>query len=308
MAETNQTPQASAYTALGTARPDKVTLPEATFDGVINVPVMHKAVTAFLANQRQGNASTKIRKYVTGGNQKPWKQKGTGRARQGSTRAPHWVGGGTVFGPTPRAYDHFVPRQVRALAKRSALNARAREGAIFVIDAFNYEAPRTAALLALVQRLGVTEQKVLVLTDGVKPNVFLSGRNLPNVHVMPYADSSTYHILWSDVVLVEAGALGQTLEPVREEHEPIPARKRPEAAAPAGERAPVRKAAKKSAAKSAKSAKPAKSAKSAKASAKQSARKAAKKRASTRSSGTPAAKKSAAKKPSAKKSTKRKEK
>src|SRR6476620_8560166 len=203
MAETNQTPEASAYTSLGTARTEKVVLPESTFDGVINVPVMHKAVTAFLANQRQGNASTKIRKYVIGGNQKPWKQKGTGRARQGSTRAPHWVGGGTVFGPTPRSYDQYVPRQVRALAKKSALNARARENAIYVIDAFNYEAPKTAALAALTARLDVADRKVLILTDGVKPNVFLSGRNLPNVHVMPFTDSSTYHILWSDVVLVE---------------------------------------------------------------------------------------------------------
>src|SRR3954467_2446105 len=136
MTETNQTPEASAYTALGTARTDKVTLPEATFDGVINVPVMHKAVTAFLANQRQCNSSTKIRKYVVGGNQKPWKQKGTGRARQGSTRAPHFVGGGTVFGPTPRAYDHYVPKQMRQLARKSAFNARARENAIVVIDRF----------------------------------------------------------------------------------------------------------------------------------------------------------------------------
>jgi large subunit ribosomal protein L4 len=298
MADTNTTPQASAYTALGTARSDKVTLPESTFDGVINVPVMHKAVTAFLANQRQGNASTKIRKYVVGGNQKPWKQKGTGRARQGSTRAPHWVGGGTVFGPTPRSYDQYVPRQVRALAKKSALNARAREGSIIVIDTFNYDAPRTAAMAALTARLDVADKKVLILTDGVKPNVFLSGRNLPNVHVMPYADSSTYHILWSDVVLVEAGALGQTLEPVREEQAPIPARKRPEAAAAAGERAPSRKAAKKSAAKPAKAAKPAAKKKSATKSAKTAA---------TRSSGK-AAKKSAAKKSAAKKSTKRKEK
>src|SRR5215217_719219 len=117
MADTNQTPQASAYTALGTARTEKVTLPEATFDGVINMPVMHKAVTAFLANQRQGNASTKIRKYVTGGNQKPWKQKGTGRARAGSTRAPHWVGGGTVFGPIPRSYRQELPKQVKALGR-----------------------------------------------------------------------------------------------------------------------------------------------------------------------------------------------
>src|SRR5215207_3953190 len=231
MADTNTTPQASAYTALGTARTDKVTLPEATFDGVINVPVMHKAVTAFLANQRQGNAATKIRKYVVGGNQKPWKQKGTGRARQGSTRAPHFVGGGTVFGPTPRAYDHFVPKQVRQLAKKSAFNARAQENAIFVIDAFNYEAPKTSALLGLLARLDVSEKKVLVLTDGVKPNVFLSGRNMQNVHVMPYADASTYHILWSDVVLVEAGAIGETLEPMANEPAAAPVAKKARPAA-----------------------------------------------------------------------------
>src|SRR5436190_15576614 len=244
MADTNTTPQASAYTALGTARTDKVTLPESTFDGVINVPVMHKAVTAFLANQRQGNASTKIRKYVTGGNQKPWKQKGTGRARQGSTRAPHWVGGGTVFGPTPRAYDHFVPRQVRVLAKKSALNARQREGSIYVIDAFNYDAPSTATLRALTLRLGVDERKVLILTDGVKPNVFLSGRNIPTVHVMPYSDASTYHILWSDVVLVEAGALGQSLEPIQETATVPVKRARPAADVARGERKVAKRAAK----------------------------------------------------------------
>src|SRR3954451_12759419 len=230
MADTNSTQQASAYTALGTARTEKGQLPESTFDGTINMPVMHQAVKAFMANQRQGNASTKIRKYVVGGNQKPWKQKGTGRARQGSTRAPHFVGGGTVFGPTPRPYDEYVPRQVRALAKKSALNARANEGAIFVIDAFNFDAPKTAAMINLIGRLDVADRKVLVLTDGVKPNVFLSGRNIPNVHVMPYSDSSTYHILWSDVVLVEAGALGTTLEPIAEAAA-APKRERPAAQA-----------------------------------------------------------------------------
>src|SRR3954462_2605371 len=155
----------SAFTALGTARIDKVELPESTFDGTINMPVMHQAVKAYLANQRQGNAATKIRKYVTGGNQKPWKQKGTGRARQGSTRAPQWVGGGTVFGPVPRSYAQYVPRQVRALARKSAFNARARENAIFVIDAFSYDAPKTSRLKGLVERLGVADRKVLILTD-----------------------------------------------------------------------------------------------------------------------------------------------
>src|SRR5881227_4107349 len=153
MAE-NTTFQATAYTAQGAER-ESVTLPATLFDGTINVPVMHKAVTAFLANQRQGNASTKIRKYVTGGNQKPWKQKGTGRARQGSIRAPQWVGGGTVFGPIPRSYAQYVPRQVRQLARKSAFNARARENAIFVIDGFEFEAPKTKEMLALLGRLGV---------------------------------------------------------------------------------------------------------------------------------------------------------
>ncbi|OYV68033.1 MAG: 50S ribosomal protein L4, partial [Gemmatimonadetes bacterium 21-71-4] len=164
--------------------PGTIALPEALFDGTVNMPVMHQAVKAFLANQRQGNAATKIRKYVIGGNQKPWKQKGTGRARQGSTRAPQWVGGGTVFGPIPRSYAQYVPRQVRALARKSAFNARARENALLVIDRFDYDAPKTSRLTALLDRLDVTDRKVLILTDGVKPNVFLSGRNLPTVHVL----------------------------------------------------------------------------------------------------------------------------
>jgi large subunit ribosomal protein L4 len=298
MADTNSTTQASAYTSLGTARTDKVTLPEATFDGVINVPVMHKAVTAFLANQRQGNASTKIRKYVVGGNQKPWKQKGTGRARQGSTRAPHWVGGGTVFGPTPRAYDQYVPRQVRVLAKKSALNARAREGSIIVIDAFDYDAPRTAALAALTARLGVADKKVLILTDGVKQNVFLSGRNLPNVHVMPYSDVSTYHILWSDVVLIEGAAIGHALTPIKEEPIALPPRRATPATTPAvsGRKASAKKAAAKAPAKKA-------AAKKSAARATKAAKKATKAEAKAKA---PAAKKSAATKRAAKKAAPKK--
>jgi large subunit ribosomal protein L4 len=281
----NTTFQAAAYTAQGTTR-DKIALPEQLFDGTVNMPVMHQAVKAYLANQRQGNASTKIRKYVTGGNQKPWKQKGTGRARQGSIRAPNWVGGGTVFGPIPRSYAQYVPRQVRALARKSALNARARENAIYVIDRFDYDAPKTSRLKDLIDRLGVTDQKVLILTDGVKTNVFLSGRNLPTVHVMPYSDVSTYHILWSDVVLIEAGALGQTLAPIAEER----IAERPS-------RATKNVAAKSAAKKSAKVAAAPVAKKAAKKSTAKRAAKAAKKT---------SAKKAAGKKSAAKKSTKKK--
>ena len=201
--------EAKAYTAKGASR-DSVALPSDLFDGTVHMPAMHQAVKAYLANQRQGTASTKIRKFVVGGNQKPWKQKGTGRARQGSTRAPHWVGGGTVFGPTPRSYAQYVPRQVRALARKSAFNARARENAIIVIDTLDFESPKTSSMIALVEKVGGAEKKVLVLTNGPKPNVFLSGRNLPRVHVMPYGDVSTYHILWSDLVVIEQGAFEGT--------------------------------------------------------------------------------------------------
>ncbi len=208
--------EAAAYTALGTPR-EKVSLPSATFDGTVNVPVMQQAVKAQLANQRQANASTKTRGFVAGGNQKPWKQKGTGRARQGSTRAPNWPGGGTVFGPHgDRNYSQALPKQVRALARKSAFNARARENAVLVIDQFAYDAPKTSQLHQLLARLGVAHQNVLILTDGVKSNVYLSGRNLPKVRVLPFSDASTYDLLWSDVVLVEASAIGQTLAPVAE--------------------------------------------------------------------------------------------
>jgi large subunit ribosomal protein L4 len=241
------------YSAYGTAR-ENVALPAELFDGTVNVPVMHQAVKAFLANQRQGNAATKTRRWVTGGNQKPWKQKGTGRARQGSIRAPHWVGGGTVFGPIPRSYAEYVPRQVRALARKSAFNARANEGGIIVIDSFTYDAPSTRRLVALLDSLKVGDKKVLILTDGVKHNVFLSGRNLPSAHVMPYSDVSTYHLLWSDVVLIESSAIGFSMEPLGE-IPPAIERKTPARSVPA-----VTKSAKKPAKTAAKTAKPAKAA------------------------------------------------
>jgi large subunit ribosomal protein L4 len=236
MSDTNF--QAAAFTALGTPR-EQVKLPAEVFDGTVNMPVMHRVVTAFMANQREGNAATKTRGLVVGGNQKPWRQKGTGRARQGSTRSPLWPGGGTVFGPIPRDYDQRVPKKMKALARRSAFNARARENSVFVIDRFGYEEPRTKVLAGLLQRMGVDDQKVLILTDGAKPNVYLSGRNLPRVEVLPYSDVSTYHLLWSDVVLIEATAIGQTLAPVAEK-EAVPVKRAKKASAEAEEK-PARK-------------------------------------------------------------------
>jgi large subunit ribosomal protein L4 len=163
---------------------------------------------------------TKTRSFVSGGNQKPWKQKGTGRARQGSIRAPHWRGGGVVFGPTPRDYRTDIPRKVRQLARKSALNARAREGALHVIERLAFRSPKTAQLAGLLGSLGLDGRKALVLTAGHNPNAYLSGRNLPRVEVMAYPEASAYDILWSEAVVVEEGALtGVMPEPLAEETE-----------------------------------------------------------------------------------------
>ncbi|HEY9013959.1 MAG TPA: 50S ribosomal protein L4 [Gemmatimonadales bacterium] len=212
--------EAPHYAADGAKRGANFALPADYFDGTVNEPVLHQAVKVYLNNQRQGTHMTKSRSFVSGGNQKPWKQKGTGRARQGSIRAPHWRGGGVVFGPTPRDYRTDIPRKVRQLARRSALNARAREGAVHVIERLAFRSPKTAQLAGLLGTLGLEGRKALVLTAGHNANAYLSGRNLPTVEVMAYPEASAYDILWSDAVVVEEGALtGVMPEPLPEETE-----------------------------------------------------------------------------------------
>ncbi len=180
----------------------------AEYDGVINEPVLHQAVRAYLNNQRHGTHATKTRGLVSGGNQKPWRQKGTGRARQGSIRAPHWPGGGTAFGPMPRSYRTDINRKVRQLARRSAFNARAKGGQIYVIERLEFEQPKTSQMAGLLEKLELAGQKVLVLTNGHRPEVYLSGRNIPDVEVMPYQEAAAYDVLWADAVVVEEGAVG----------------------------------------------------------------------------------------------------
>ena len=268
--------EAQYFSAAGAKRSAAFELPTEFFDGTVNEPVLHQAVKVYLNNQRQGTAKTKTRSFVSGGNQKPWKQKGTGRARQGSTRAPHWRGGGIVFGPIPRDYRTDIPRKVKQLARKSALNARAREGALHVVERFAFRGPKTAQLAGLLASLGLDGRKVLVLTAAANEAVYLSGRNIPGVEVLPYPEAGAYDILWSEAVLVEEGALtGVIPEPLADEPE-----------APAEAKAPKR-----SAVKTAKAAKSAKTAKKTEA-------KAAKKSATKAK----AAKKSAAKKSAAKKS------
>lgn len=189
-----------------------VELPQDPFDGIVNEAVLHQVIKAYLANQRQGNASTKKRGEVSGGNSKPLRQKGTGRARQGSTRSPHWRGGGVVFGPRPRDYHQDVPKKVKQLARRSAFNARALAEQVAVIDGFQLDAPKTRNVVQLLGKVGVEGRKLLILTDGNHPSLHLSARNLPNVEVMPYHQASAYEILNANQLLIEASALKATEE------------------------------------------------------------------------------------------------
>jgi large subunit ribosomal protein L4 len=239
--------EAPHFSPAGARKNAGFALPEPFFDGTVNGPVMHEAVKVYLANQRQGTHATKTRSLVSGGNQKPWKQKGTGRARQGSTRSPLWPGGGKVFGPQPRDYRLDIPRKVKQLARKSALNARAAEGNLFVVEQFEQQSPRTRDLVALLEKLGVAEQKVLVLTHGVSEALYLSARNLPRVDVLPFTDASAYDVIWAEVVVVEEPALaGEPAVPFvrsftpapKQASEPRPARAaKPKAEKPKAEQA-----------------------------------------------------------------------
>lgn len=198
--------KAKSYSATGEAG-DSIELPQDPFDGVVHEAALHQVIKAYLANQRQGNASTKSRGEVAGGGRKIWRQKGTGRARQGSIRAPHWTGGGIAHGPRPRDYHQDVPKKVKQLARRSALNVRAQKDEVAVIDGFSIEAPKTREVRELLAKIAGADRKVLILTNEIESTLLLSARNLPNVQVMPYKQASAYEIMNSNLLLIEAGAL-----------------------------------------------------------------------------------------------------
>jgi len=203
--------KAPVYSAAG-ERTGEQELPEVLFDGTIHEAALWQAVKAYLANQRQGTAGTKTRSHVSGGNRKPWRQKGTGRARQGSTRAAQWRGGGNVFGPRPnRDFHEDVPKKVKWLARRSAYNARAQDGKIVLVEGLAPEAPRTKEVTKFLVGVG-RKGHVLFLTDGPQPTLYLSARNVPGVEVQPFGSESAYDVLWADTLVIEASALARAAE------------------------------------------------------------------------------------------------
>ena len=172
-----------------------------------NIHVMHTVVRAYRAGLRQGTANTKTRGEVRGGGKKPWRQKGTGRARQGSIRSPQWAGGGTVFGPHPRSYAFRVNNKEVKLAMRSALSAKLADGQFTVVDGFNFEKPRTKDAKAFIQAMGFEGQRTTLVIGNEDITTWLSFRNLEKVNVLPVAEANTYELLDNKQLVFTAEAL-----------------------------------------------------------------------------------------------------
>lgn len=215
-----------------------VELDPTVFDREPHVAAMHQVVTAQLAAARMGTAKTKTRAEVSGGGAKPWRQKGTGRARQGSTRAPHWVGGGVAHGPTGEEnHTKRVPKKVKRLALRSALSDRRQSGDLWVVDEVAFDRPRTKDAQGMLEALGVSDQSVLLVLARWDDTVRKSFRNLPGVHLLPVDQLNTYDVLASDVVVVEQAALPYVGTGSRADQEGTPGQA---GAATTAERATVR--------------------------------------------------------------------
>lgn len=194
---------------LSGSKKGSVDLDEETFGIEPNVPVMHQVVTAQLAARRAGTHSTKTRSEVRGGGAKPWKQKGTGRARAGSTRSPIWIGGGIAHGPKPRNYAERTNKKMIKLALRSALSDRAADDKVVVVDAWDFEQPSTKQARTALENLGV-EGKALVILGREDEMARKSFRNLPDVHLLPADQLNAYDVLVSDYVVFAKDLLPST--------------------------------------------------------------------------------------------------
>ncbi|MGD9793940.1 MAG: 50S ribosomal protein L4 [Acidimicrobiia bacterium] len=191
------------------AKVGEVDLDGAVFGIQPNVPVMHQVVTAQLANRRAGTQSTKTRAEVSGGGKKPFKQKGTGNARQGSTRAPHWSGGGVALGPKPRKYTQRTPKKMIKLALRSALSDRATSGRVAVVDSLTFTEPSTKSAKALISSLGI-DGRVLVVVTSLDSVAAKSFRNLPDAQIIKVGELNAYDVLVNDWVLFGTDTLPST--------------------------------------------------------------------------------------------------
>lgn len=183
----------------------EIELNDAVFGIEPNTHVLHEAVVMQRASLRQGTHAVKNRSEVRGGGRKPWRQKGTGRARQGSIRSPQWVGGGTVFGPTPRSYSYKLPKKVRRLALKSALSSKVKEESLFVLEAITIDAPKTKEIVNILNGLKVEEKALVVLSENDE-TVARSANNLQNVKVLTVEELNVLDLLTHDKLIITKDA------------------------------------------------------------------------------------------------------
>jgi large subunit ribosomal protein L4 len=205
--------KAKLYTQQG-AEKGELDLPAEVFESEINEHLMHEAVTAYLANQRQGTAETRGRSEVSGGGKKPWRQKGTGRARAGSNTSPLWVRGGKAFGAHPRSYTVRMPRKMRRGALCSALSSRARDEKVFVIEEIALAQPKTREIAGILSAMAVTDKKNLLIIDSANTVAYLSGRNIKNLQIKAVSDVNTYDVLRNENVIFGAESLIEKMKEV----------------------------------------------------------------------------------------------
>lgn len=186
-------------------------LSERVFGSPVNRAVLHQAIVAHMAGQRQGTAATKSRGMVRGGGRKPWRQKGTGRARAGSIRSPLWRGGGVIFGPQPRSYQKAMPKKVKRLAMRSALSSKMSDQKLLIIDSLDLSKPRTKDMIRVLNALKL-DNKALIVMPSLNPNVYLSARNIPGVLVTAAQRLNVYDILHHDGLIITREAVAQLEE------------------------------------------------------------------------------------------------
>lgn len=205
-------PKVAVYDMTGKQTGEEIELMDYVFGVEFNEAVVHQAVVMQQANERQGTHATKTRGMVRGGGRKPWKQKGTGRARAGSVRSPLWVGGGTVFGPAPRSHAKDMPRKARRLAIRCALSAKVAEGALVVVDNLTFAEPKTKDAVALLNGFEAVGKKALIITDGENENVEKSSRNIEKVKALSNDCLNVYDILNAEKVLLAKDAVARIEE------------------------------------------------------------------------------------------------
>ncbi|EJW18293.1 50S ribosomal protein L4 [Paenibacillus alvei] len=203
-------PKVAVYNMSG-AQVGEIELSDSVFGIEPNKHVLHDAVVMQLASMRQGTHKVKNRSEVSGGGRKPWKQKGTGRARQGSIRSPQWVGGGTVFGPTPRSYAYKLPKKVRRLAIKSALSSKVLAEQIIVIDSLALNTPKTKEFAAVLNNLKV-DRKALVVLPEYNDNVALSARNIPSVKLVAADGVNVYDVLRHEKLIITKDAVQKVEE------------------------------------------------------------------------------------------------